>query len=110
MFFAPSNRAPCFLDNIESNMSSIAVDTSRASEELTTAAEYQRRAGKRAACLMIILVIVVAIVLLAVGQIPCLRCARTDPCSRFSHSYEIYLLLLLLDNFMIHAAIFMFIQ
>ncbi|KAF8889232.1 t-SNARE [Mucidula mucida] len=54
------------LDNIESNMSSIAVDTSRASEELTTAAEYQRRAGKRAACLMIILVIVVAIVLLAV--------------------------------------------
>ncbi|KAK0449274.1 t-SNARE [Armillaria borealis] len=54
------------LDNIESNMSSVAVDTSRASEELTTAAEYQRKAARRAACLMIVLVIVVAIVLLAV--------------------------------------------
>jgi t-SNARE complex subunit (syntaxin) len=54
------------LDNIELNISSVAVDTSSASQELTTAAEYQRRAGKRAACLMLILAIVVAIVLLAV--------------------------------------------
>jgi t-SNARE complex subunit (syntaxin) len=53
-------------DNIESNISSVAVDTGRASEELRTAHEYQRRAGRRAACLMIVLVIVVAIVLLAV--------------------------------------------
>ncbi|KIY69344.1 t-SNARE [Cylindrobasidium torrendii FP15055 ss-10] len=54
------------VDNIEYNITSVAADTSRASEELTTAAEYQRKAGRRAACLMIILVIVVAIVLLAV--------------------------------------------
>ena len=53
-------------DNIESNISSIAVDTSGAADELTTAHEYQRKAGRRAACLMIILVVVVAIVLLAV--------------------------------------------
>ncbi|EJC98457.1 t-SNARE [Fomitiporia mediterranea MF3/22] len=54
------------LDNIESNISSIAVDTTGAAEELNTASEYQRKAGRRAACLMIILVIVVCIVLLAV--------------------------------------------
>jgi len=54
------------LDNIESNISSIAVDTSGAAEELTTASEYQRKAGRRAACLMLILIIVVAIVLLAI--------------------------------------------
>ena len=42
------------------------MDTAGASEELTTAAEYQRKAGRRAACLMMILVVVVAIVLLAV--------------------------------------------
>ncbi|ETW82113.1 hypothetical protein HETIRDRAFT_475581 [Heterobasidion irregulare TC 32-1] len=54
------------LDNIESNISSIAVDTSAAAEELTTASDYQRKAGRRAACLMIIMVIVVAIVLLAI--------------------------------------------
>ncbi|KAK7441727.1 SNAP receptor [Stygiomarasmius scandens] len=54
------------LDNIESNISSVAVDTSRAAEELTTAHEYQRKAGRRAACLLIIVVAVVAIVLLAV--------------------------------------------
>lgn len=54
------------LDNIEANISSVALDTSRASEELTTAAHYQRTAGKRAACLMIVLTVVTAIVLLAV--------------------------------------------
>ncbi|KAL6304409.1 t-SNARE [Sparassis latifolia] len=54
------------LDNIESNISSIAVDTSGAAEELSTAHEYQRRAGKRALCLMLILIVVVAVVLLAI--------------------------------------------
>ncbi|TCD59887.1 hypothetical protein EIP91_011254, partial [Steccherinum ochraceum] len=53
------------LDNIESNISSIAVDTAGAAEELTTAHEYQRRAGRRALCLMLVLVVVVAVVLLA---------------------------------------------
>lgn len=57
------------IDNIESNISSIAVDTSGAAEELTTASEYQRRAGRRAACLMIIMVIVVCVVLVAVSQL-----------------------------------------
>lgn len=60
-FFSPS-----FSDNIESNVFSIASDTRGAAEELSTASEYQRKAGRRAACLMIILVVVVAIVLLAV--------------------------------------------
>ncbi|KZT28803.1 t-SNARE [Neolentinus lepideus HHB14362 ss-1] len=54
------------IDNIESNISSIAVDTSGAAEELTTAHEYQRRAGRRALCLMLVLVVVVAVVLIAV--------------------------------------------
>ncbi len=62
-----SNNAP--VDNIESNISSIAVDTSGAAEELSTASEYQRKAGRRAACLMIVIVIVVCIVLLAVSFI-----------------------------------------
>lgn len=54
------------LDNIESNISSVAVDTSGAAEELHTASDYQRKAGRRAACLMIVIVIVICIVLLAV--------------------------------------------
>lgn len=54
------------IDNIESNISSVAVDTSGAAEELNTASGYQRQAGRRAACLMVILVVVVSIVLLAV--------------------------------------------
>ncbi|KAE9403819.1 t-SNARE [Gymnopus androsaceus JB14] len=54
------------LDNIENNIDSVHVDTSRAAEELTQAHEYQRKAGRRAACLMLILIVVVAIVLLAV--------------------------------------------
>lgn len=57
------------IDNIESNISSVAVDTGGAAEELRTAHDYQRRAGRRAACLMVILVIVVAVVLLAVSVI-----------------------------------------
>ncbi|KAI0823155.1 t-SNARE [Trametes gibbosa] len=54
------------LDNIESNISSIAVDTAGAAEELTTAHEYQRRAARRALCLMLVLVVVICVVLLAV--------------------------------------------
>ncbi|KAI5117990.1 hypothetical protein M0805_004487 [Coniferiporia weirii] len=54
------------LDNIESNVYSVAADTSGAAEELSTASEYQRKAGRRAACLMIILVMVVCVVLLAI--------------------------------------------
>ncbi len=53
-------------DNIESNVYSIAVDTGGAAEELSTASEYQRKAGRRAACLGLILIVVVAVVLLAV--------------------------------------------
>jgi t-SNARE complex subunit (syntaxin) len=54
------------IDNIENNVSSIAVDTSGAVEELTAAHQYQRKAGRRAACLGVVIVIVVVIVLLAV--------------------------------------------
>ncbi|KAF7325911.1 SNARE domain protein [Mycena kentingensis (nom. inval.)] len=54
------------LDNIESNISSVAADTHSGAEELTAAAEYQRKAGRRAACLMLVLVFVTAIVLLAI--------------------------------------------
>lgn len=54
-------------DNVESNISMVEVDTHGASQELRTAAVYQRRAGRRAACLMIVLTIVTAVVLLAVG-------------------------------------------
>ena len=57
---------PWISDNIESNIDSIAVDTSGAAEELTTAHEYQRKAGRRALCLMLILVVVIAVVLLVV--------------------------------------------
>jgi len=55
-------------DNIESNISSVAINTGQASEELTTAAEYQRKAGRRAACLMLVLVVVICVVLVAVSQ------------------------------------------
>ena len=64
----PTAFPPFFADNIESNVYSIAVDTQGAAEELSTASEYQRKAGRRAACLMIILVVVVAVVLVAVRR------------------------------------------
>ncbi|OAX32475.1 t-SNARE [Rhizopogon vinicolor AM-OR11-026] len=60
------NQQGGMIDNIESNVFSIAADTQGAAEELSTASEYQRKAGRRAACLMVILVIVVAVVLLAI--------------------------------------------
>ncbi|KAJ7163019.1 t-SNARE [Mycena filopes] len=55
------------LDNIESNISSVAVDVESGASELRTASEYQRRAGRRAACLMMVLVVVTAVVLVAVS-------------------------------------------
>jgi len=60
------NQQGSMIDNIESNLYSIANDTQGAAEELSTASEYQRKAGRRAACLMIIMVIVIAVVLLAI--------------------------------------------
>ncbi|KAL1718658.1 t-SNARE [Schizophyllum commune] len=54
------------LDNVENNIESVATTTGDAATELSSAAEYQRKAGRRAACLMLILVFVVAIVLVAV--------------------------------------------
>jgi len=54
------------IDDIGNNIFSVSNDTSGAAQELTTAHEYQRKAGRRAACLMLVLVIVVAVVLLAV--------------------------------------------
>lgn len=60
------------LDNIENNIVTVAGHTQSAAEELTTAHEYQRKAGRRMACLLIILVIVIMVVLLAVsvGWVP----------------------------------------
>lgn len=57
-------------DNIESNITSVGAHTSAAAEELTTAHDYQRKAGRRKLWLMIILIIVVAVVLLAVSSRP----------------------------------------
>lgn len=61
-------------DNIESNIVSVAQNTSSAADELTTAHEYQRKAGRRMVCLLIILVIVILVILLAVSRpiVPCL--------------------------------------
>ena len=53
-------------DNIESNISSVEVHTREANRELTTAADYQSKAGRRGAWLMIIIAVVVTIVLIAV--------------------------------------------
>ncbi|KAL1411264.1 SNAP receptor [Vanrija albida] len=54
------------IDNIESNITNVAAHTSSAAEELTTAHEYQRKAGRRALCLLLILVVVILVVLLAI--------------------------------------------
>jgi hypothetical protein len=43
------------------------VDTAGAAEELSTASEYQRKAGRRAACLGLVVIIVIVVVLIAVG-------------------------------------------
>ncbi|RDB15296.1 Syntaxin pep12 [Hypsizygus marmoreus] len=54
------------IDDIGTNIFSVANETEDAGRELVTAHEYQRKAGRRAACLMLILVVVVAVVLLAI--------------------------------------------
>ncbi|GAA99173.1 uncharacterized protein L969DRAFT_378868 [Mixia osmundae IAM 14324] len=54
------------IDNIESNVISIANSTEGASEELVQAHQYQRNAGRRKLCLLVIFIVVVAIVLLAI--------------------------------------------
>ncbi|PWN42760.1 t-SNARE [Ceraceosorus guamensis] len=53
------------IDNIEHNVSQIALHTEGADRELVRAHEYQRKAGRRAACLLLIVGIVVAVVLVA---------------------------------------------
>ncbi|KAI6123791.1 t-SNARE [Pisolithus croceorrhizus] len=60
------NQQGGMIDNIESNIYSVAADTQGAAQELTVASEYQRKAGRRAACLLIIIVFVTAIVLIAI--------------------------------------------
>jgi len=60
------NDQGAMIDTFEGNIANVAADTGSAAQELTTAAEYQRKAGKRAACLMLVLAVVVAIVLLAI--------------------------------------------
>ncbi|TXT13772.1 hypothetical protein VHUM_01139 [Vanrija humicola] len=67
------------IDNIESNITNVAAHTSSAAEELTTAHEYQRKAGRRAVCLLLILVVVILFVLLAVGVRARATLTDTDP-------------------------------
>lgn len=74
-----------WLDNIESNISSVAVDVQGGADELRTASEYQRKAGRRAACLMIVLVIVTAVVLLAVGGLDWQRRSKLTSTIRSCH-------------------------
>lgn len=56
------------INNIEQNISNVAIDTERANDELVRAHEYQRRAGRRGFCLFLAFIAVVAIVLLAVSR------------------------------------------
>ncbi|GAA6064661.1 hypothetical protein JCM10212_002134 [Sporobolomyces blumeae] len=54
------------IDNIETNVLSVARDTSGASTQLTEAHAYQKRAGRRMFCLLLVFLLVLTIVLLAV--------------------------------------------
>lgn len=56
-----------YTDNIESNVINVANDTEGASSELTTAHEYQKKAGRRMFILLMIFCVVLAIVLIAVS-------------------------------------------
>jgi hypothetical protein len=71
----PAKTAYSIIDNIESNVYSIAVDSAGAAEELSTASEYQRKAGRRAACLGLVIIIVIVVVLIAVRH----RCSLDVP-------------------------------
>ncbi|GAA5913500.1 hypothetical protein JCM5296_001746 [Sporobolomyces johnsonii] len=54
------------IDNIETNVLSVARDTHGASTQLTEAHAYQRKAGRRMFCLLLVFLLVLTIVLLAV--------------------------------------------
>jgi t-SNARE complex subunit (syntaxin) len=54
------------VDNIEQNVTTMAVHTQSAAKELTQANRYQKNARKRACWLMLILCIILTVVLLAV--------------------------------------------
>ncbi|GAA5964470.1 hypothetical protein JCM8115_006325 [Rhodotorula mucilaginosa] len=54
------------IDNIETNVISVARDTHGASDQLTQAHAYQRKAGRRMFCLLLVFLVVLAVVLLAV--------------------------------------------
>lgn len=73
------------LDNIESNITSVAQNTSSAAEELTTAHEYQRKAGRRMVCLLLILIVVILVILLAVRTISKYSRASAS-CKRYASS------------------------
>ncbi|KAJ1954632.1 hypothetical protein EC988_002328 [Linderina pennispora] len=52
------------LDNIETNVQSVAVNVHAASEELTTASEYQRRSNRTKCCILMFAVIFLIVILL----------------------------------------------
>ncbi|BGP15596.1 hypothetical protein JCM10213_004113 [Rhodosporidiobolus nylandii] len=54
------------VDNIETNVISVARDTHGASTQLTEAHAYQRKAGRRMFCLLLVFLLVLTVVLLAV--------------------------------------------
>ncbi|KAK9451517.1 t-SNARE [Limtongia smithiae] len=54
------------VDNIESNITSVADHTQNASTELTKASRHQKSSRNRSCCLLLILVIILVVVLLAV--------------------------------------------
>ncbi|RXW12457.1 hypothetical protein EST38_g13396 [Candolleomyces aberdarensis] len=61
-----ANQQGAMLDDFSMNISSVVADTGAAVEELSTGAEYQRKAGRRSACLMLVLVVIGTAVLLAI--------------------------------------------
>ena len=84
-----SETAYSFIDNIESNLYTVAVNSAGAAEELSTASEYQRKAGRRAACLGLVIIIVIMVVLIAVGHLSPSRPAQhgADVSPRFYRSW-----------------------
>lgn len=68
----PSDRS-CrpFTDNIATNVYNVGQDTRGASEQLTRAHEYQRKAGRRMFYLLLVFLVVLTVVLLAVRSFPC---------------------------------------
>ncbi|KAM0748282.1 t-SNARE [Meredithblackwellia eburnea MCA 4105] len=60
------NEQQSFVDNIATNVYNVGQDTRQASEQLTRAHEYQRRAGRRMFYLLLVFLAVLTVVLLAV--------------------------------------------